>query len=134
MFDNNKQKALQELLEVLEKGVNLLENGNLDKDLYEAYEKYALSTVKMVYEAYNSTNLLYFIEEYGCMPSNDWSQYYMNPNSIFRRTQSFPALNSAASVYASCLSQYNNTSTEYRDKLMNLLKRLVYIAKMVVYE
>ena len=48
MFDSSRQKALKELLEVLGKGIDLLANENLDKDLYDAFEKYADSTIKMV--------------------------------------------------------------------------------------
>lgn len=120
MFDNSKQKALKELLEVLGKGVDLLANENLDKDLYEAFEKYASSTIKMVNEAY--------------MTYNDWSRYYTNPSSIFRSTPSFSALNSTASIYASFLSHNSNSSAEYREKLKNLLQELISIAKMVLYE
>lgn len=46
MFDSSRQKALKELLEVLGKGIDLLANENLDKDLYDAFEKYADSTIK----------------------------------------------------------------------------------------
>lgn len=120
MFDSSKQKALKELLEVLGKGIDLLANENLDKDLYEAFEKYADSTIKMVDEAYISCN--------------NWSRYYTNPTSIFRSSFSVPSLNSAASVYASFLSRQNNPAAEYREKLKNLLQRLVAVAKMVVYE
>ena len=41
---NNKQKALLELIELLNKGVDLLANNNLDKELYDAFEKYVQST------------------------------------------------------------------------------------------
>lgn len=57
MSDSSKQKALKELLEVISKGIDLLEFESLDKDLYEAFEKYANSTVKMVDEAYNRNKL-----------------------------------------------------------------------------
>lgn len=120
MFDSSKQKALKELLEVLGKGVDLLANENLDKDLYEAFEKYAASTIKMVNEAY--------------MSYNDWSRYFTNKTSIFRSTLGVPTLNSAASVYASYLSQQINPSAEYREKLKNLLQKLILLTQRVIYE
>ena len=49
---NNKQKALLELIELLNKGVDLLANNNLDKELYDAFEKYVQSTIKLVDAAY----------------------------------------------------------------------------------
>ena len=64
MFDKSKQTALKELLEVLAKGIDLLANENLDKDLYEAFEKYANSTIKMTEEAYNQSLISYFSSPY----------------------------------------------------------------------
>ena len=125
MFDNSKQKALKELLEVLGKGVDLLANENLDKDLYEAFEKYADSTIKMVDEAYNGGYMSYFSNPF--MPHN----YFNQPNPINYTGMSMP--HSAASLYASYLSEHNN-SAEYRNKLKNLLKQLILLAQKVVYE
>lgn len=62
MSDSDKQKALKELFEVIQKGVDLLTNENMDKDLYEAFEKYAYSTIKMVDEAYNRNRLKDLLE------------------------------------------------------------------------
>ena len=125
MFDSSKQKALKELLEVLGKGVDLLANENLDKDLYEAFEKYADSTIKMVNEAYNGGYMSYFSNPF--MPHN----YFNQPNPINYTGMSIP--HSAASLYASYLSEHNH-SAEYRNKLKNLLKQLILLAQKVVYE
>lgn len=125
MFDSSKQKALKELLEVLGKGIDLLANENLDKDLYEAFEKYANSTIKMVDEAYNGGYMSYFSNPF--MPHNHYNQ----PNPINYTGMSIP--HSAASLYASYLSEYNH-SAEYRNKLKNLLKQLILLAQKVVYE
>lgn len=46
MFDSSKQKALKELLEVLGKGIDLLANENLDKDLYDAFENMQILQLK----------------------------------------------------------------------------------------
>ncbi len=125
MFDSSKQKALKELLEVLGKGVDLLANENLDKDLYEAFEKYANSTIKMVDEAYNGGYMSYCSNPF--MPHN----YFNQPNPINYTGVSIP--HSAASLHASYLSEHNN-SAEYRNKLKNLLKQLILLAQKVVYE
>ena len=131
MFDNSKQKALKELLEVLSKGIDLLANENLDKDLYEAFEKYADSTTKMVNEAYNSNYLMYLAEECGYIPHN-----YLNPINMnnYLNPQINPLDVYTRNTYVSVMNAHNNISTEYREKLKNLLQRLISLAKMVIYE
>lgn len=125
MFDNSKQKALKELLEVLGKGIDLLANEGLDRDLYEAFEKYADSTMKMVNEAYNGGYMSYF--------SNPFMShsYFNRINPINCAGMSMP--HSVSSIYHSYLSEHNN-SAEYRNKLKNLLKQLILLAQKVVYE
>ena len=125
MLSYDQQKSLRELFIVLEKGIDLLANENLDKDLYEAFEKYADSTIKMVDEAYNGGYMSYFSNPF--MPHN----YFNQPNPINYTGMSMP--HSAASLYASYLSEHNN-SAEYRNKLKNLLKQLILLAQKVVYE
>ncbi|MBR3501369.1 MAG: hypothetical protein IKO06_00500 [Alphaproteobacteria bacterium] len=126
MFDNSKQKALKELLEVLGKGVDLLANENLDKDLYEAFEKYASSTIKMVDEAYYTNYSFGSMNAYssilGSYGSNNWMQNYTNPIDISMRNS-----------YAKLLMGKDN-SVEYRNKLKTLLQQLISIAKIVIYE
>lgn len=121
----DQQKALRELFIVLEKGVDLLANENLDKDLYEAFEKYADSTIKMVNEAYNGGYMSYFSNPF--MPHN----YFNQLNTI--NYTGVPMPHSAASLYASYLSGHN-TSAEYRKKLKDLLQKLILLAQKVVYE
>ena len=125
MLSYDQQKSLRELFIVLEKGIDLLANENLDKDLYEAFEKYANSTIKMVDEAYNGGYMSYFSNPF--MPHN----YFNQPNPINYTGMSIP--HSAASLYASYLSEHNH-SAEYRNKLKNLLKQLILLAQKVVYE
>ena len=124
MFDSSKEKALKELLEVLGKGVDLLANENLDKDLYEAFEKYANSTIKMVNEAYRPAY-------WACSEDLFWAHHFNHVNPINYTGMSMP--HSAASVYASYLSGHN-TSAEYRKKLKDLLQKLILLAQKVVYE
>lgn len=116
---NGKQKSLEELLEVIGKGIDLLANENLDKDLYEAFEKYADSTIKMVNEAYNGGYISCFSHSY--IP-------HIHFNQVINYTgMSMP--HSAASVY-----NFNEQSSEYRKKLKDLLKQLISLAQKVVYE
>lgn len=125
IFSDDRQKSLKELLEVILKGIDLLANENLDKDLYEAFEKYANSTIKMVDEAYNGGYMSYFSNPF--LPHN----YFNQPNPINYTGVSIP--HSATSLYASYLSEHNH-SAEYRNKLKNLLKQLILLAQKVVYE
>lgn len=118
---NSKQKSLEELFEVLIKGIDLLANENLDKDLYEAFEKYADSTIKMVNEAYNGGYISCFSHSY--IPRI----YFNQVNPINYTGMSMP--HSAASVY-----NFNEQSSEYRKKLKDLLKQLISLAQKVVYE
>jgi len=122
--DMGKQKALKELLEVLSKGVDLLANENLDKDLYEAFEKYASSTIKMLGEAYDQGTVAYLQNSY---ISHD---YFNSINNIYS-SYSVPH-NSAMSVMHDYMNQ--NRAVEYREKLKLLLQKLISIAKIVIYE
>lgn len=121
MLSYDQQKSLRELFIVLEKGIDLLANENLDKDLYEAFEKYANSTIKMVDEAYNGGYMSYFSNPF--LPHN----YFNQPNPINYMGMSMPH---------SAMGAYNLTkqSPEYRNKLKNLLKQLILLAQKVVYE
>ena len=121
MLSYDQQKSLRELFIVLEKGIDLLANENLDKDLYEAFEKYANSTIKMVDEAYNGGYMSYFSNPF--MPHN----YFNQPNPI--NYTDISMLHSAMSAYS-----LNRQSSEYRNKLKNLLKQLILLAQKVVYE
>ena len=123
MLSYDQQKSLRELFIVLEKGIDLLANENLDKDLYEAFEKYANSTIKMVDEAYNGGYMSYF--------SNPFMShsYFNRINPINCAGMSMP--HSASSIYHSYLPGYNN---EYRKKLKDLLQKLILLAQKVVYE
>ena len=124
MFDSSKQKALKELLEALGKGIDLLANENLDKDLYDAFEKYADSTIKMVDEAYRPAY-------WACSEDLFWVHHsnYAPMSTTFNTQISIP--HSAASVYTSYISRHNS---EYWKKLKDLLQKLISLAQKVVYE
>lgn len=122
--DMGKQKALKELLEVLSKGVDLLANDNLDKDLYDAFEKYASSTIKMFGEAYDQGTMAYLQNSY--IPHD----YFNHINNIY--TPYSMSYNSAMNFAHDYMNQ--NQSAEYREKLKHLLQKLISIAKIVIYE
>lgn len=114
---NSKQKSLEELFEVLIKGIDLLANENLDKNLYEAFEKYADSTIKMVDEAYG---LAYSESILGI--------YHFNQQNLINyKSLSIPY--SAKSAY-----NLSNQSSEYRKKLKDLLQKLILLVQKVVCE
>lgn len=123
MFDSSKQEALKELLEVLGKGIDLLTNENLDKDLYNAFEKYADSTIKMVNEAYNHNYIPYS---------------HFNSRSITNNPISFSIPNNTWPDYIkntySNVTNQPSTSSEYKIKLRNLLQRLILTAKTIIYK
>ena len=122
--DMGKQKALKELLVALSKGVDLLANENLDKDLYEAFEKYTSSTIKMLGEAYDQGTVAYLQNSY--IPHDCFNSI----NNIY--TPYSVSHNSAMSVMHDYMN--HNQSVEYREKLKLLLQKLISIAKIVVYE
>lgn len=124
MFDGGRQKALKELLEALDKGIDLLGNETLDKDLYEAFEKYASSTIKMVHEAYRHNYISYFSGSY--MPYS-----YSGNFNPFSATHT-PVPHSAMSAMMTHSSQFN--TIEYKAKLRLLLQELIILAKKVANE
>lgn len=121
MFDKNKQEALKELLEVLEKGVNLLANNNLDKRLYDAFEKYANSTIEMVDEAYNRGFISYLSRPY--MPHNCFN--HMNQFGYHHISMPHSAMSGHI---------HNIETSEYREKLKDLLQKIISVAKRVTYK
>lgn len=134
IFSDNRRKALSELFIVLEKGIDLLVNESLDKDLYDAYEKYASSTIKMIDEAYGKNYTSYIPDNCSDIPYN-----YFNPintciNSIYPLNFPYNSWNHIGNIYSSHLTGHNNASMEYKNKLKSLLQKLIAIAKMVVYE
>ena len=134
MLDSNKQKALNELLEALGKGIDLLANEHLDKDLYEAFEKYASSTIKLIDEAYLQNYTSYLTENYRyCMPHNNFTSNYFNPlNYISPFNQNYISMPHPAINEYYMGRQYNESN--YREKLKSLLQKLISIAKRVIYE
>lgn len=128
-WNNSKQKSLRELLEVIEKGVDLLSSENVSKDLYDAFEKYALSTIKMVDEAFSTNYSLNFID--GCNPMQSYFNWGMGiPKYQYVDPMTFNYMNPR---YNPILGTYENVS-EYKDKLKAKLHQILLIAKTITYE
>lgn len=131
---NNKQKALLELIELLNKGIDLLANNNLDKDLYNAFEKYVQSTIKLVDAAYMTTY------EFSFSTSVDpLSSYRYNPMGIYHDISSslFSRPNMLPQSYGNYMTNiYSNLGTnsdrDYKLDLKILLQRLISIFKVLV--
>ncbi|MEI3533946.1 MAG: hypothetical protein V8R11_02265 [Alphaproteobacteria bacterium] len=132
-FCNNKQKALLELIELLNKGIDLLSNDNLDKDLYNAFEKYVQSTIKLVDAAYMTTYELSFFNNYDPL-----SSYRYNPfsggNSLF--SNMFPHSSTIPINYgipsADIAQNWGiNNGKNYKNEIKILLQRLISILKFL---
>lgn len=85
-FDDDTKKTLHELLEVLRQGIDLLVNNNLNADLYYAYEKYVIATIKLVDNAYWK-NYVSMFEENSLSPNPvrnllAYSQFVQSPNPV----------------------------------------------------
>lgn len=133
MLDTNKQKALNELLEVLGKGVDLLMNDNIDKDLYVAYEKYVTSTIKLVENAYqNSFSSIYSSPQFYGYGLNSYSNYdslYTSP--VYSYSLKCPNIYTG---YSSTIQTNNIDTLQYKQQVRDLVLKLISIAKMVVYK
>ncbi len=133
---NNKQKALLELIELLNKGIDLLANNNLDKELYDAFKKYVQSTIKLVDAAYTTTYEFSFASNYDPL-----SPYRYNP--FLRHNDISSSLFPQPSIMSSNYSSYPASlfqswgvgdSKDYKPDLKILLQRLISILKSLVNE
>ncbi len=135
IFSDNRQKALSELFIVLEKGIDLLVNEGLDHDLYDAFEKYAFSTIKMIDESYGKNYTSYISDNCVSIPYDYFNPINTSINSVNPLGFPYnPWENYRRNMYVSLLTGHNNDSIEYKNKLKALLQKLISIAKMVVHE
>ncbi len=126
MLNYNKQKALGELLDVINKGISLLANDYLGKDLCQAYEKYVFSTMQLVDAAFTTNYSLEFSKNYS--PFRQSSPVYGNDYWL-KSITSIHQPNSAKNITATF-----DVSSERRHKeeLQKLLQRLVDITKILI--
>ena len=122
MANYNKQNALNELLDAINKGISLLADSRLEKDLYQAYERYVLSTMQLVDAAFLTSYSLGISINHP-LSDNLSTPFYQNPNS-----GTYGYMNHSAKA----LLQLLDTSKErYKEDLQKLLQRLVDIVKVL---
>lgn len=127
LFDNNKRKVISELLEVISKGVELLSTEHLDKNLYDSFERYVVSTLKIADSTFATNYASYFSSSSG---ASIWSNNYgfgtsFNPYL----NMSYP--NSAASLNR--IQQMEQETKEYKIKLKYTMQQLITIVKGLMY-
>lgn len=132
MFYDSKKQSLSELLETMNKGIDLLTNNNLDQELCNAFEKYALSTIRMVDSAYMTNYELHFSNT---IDSPYGIGGYGNPFGRYT-TPIYPMGYQSSPHSASSIGNYFNTSRnkEYQDKIKSILQKLIIVIKGLINE
>jgi hypothetical protein len=132
---DNKRHALLELIELLDKGIDLLANNNIDKDLYNAFERYVQSTIKLVDAAYMTAYEFSFSQAV-----NSFSSYNLNPfGGSSNISSSFPPYTDI--MHPNCgnysANMFSNdgisSNRDYKPDLKILLQRLISIFKVLIY-
>lgn len=137
---DNKSNALDELLEVINKGIDLLGKENIDKELFNAWSRYAKSTIELIDTAYNtnfSIGLLYDEENlYNPFYINSLGQSLNNSLKIDRITgigsKYFPTTSNSAMSGFDVFN--NNVNNKMKNNLITILKNLVLIVKKLPKE
>ena len=127
LFDNNKRKVISELLEVVNKGIELLATEHLDKSLYDSFERYVISTLKIADSTFATNYASYFSSNNGnfIWPNNYGFASNFNPY----KNMSYP--NSAASLNR--MQQMEQETKEYKIKLKYTMQRLITIVNGLMY-
>jgi hypothetical protein len=125
LLDNNKSKVISELLDVISKGVELLATEYLDKGLYDSFERYATSTLKVVDVTF-ATNYVSYISS-----SNSLWNHNCGMGGLFNSYSNMHYPNSAASINR--MKQMEQETKEYKIKLKYILQQLVTIVKGIMY-
>lgn len=144
-YSANKFQAIGKLLEAIDKGIDLLTNKNLDEELYDAFERYVVSTLKLV-DAYCQTC---YSSDFVQFSNNSMLSHFNIPNNLGVYSNPIYPHNNPFNLN---MSNYNLCSVEnigfshqdmgipkkseinYQDKLQETLKKLVSISKMIVCE
>lgn len=141
IYSANKSQAIDKLLETIDKGIDLLTNKNLDKELYDVFERYVISTLKLV-DAYCQTcysaDFMQFSNNSMFDRFNIPNNLGMNNNPIFYNNINRPTYiphsweNIGISRYDIGIPR--EPEINYQDKLKETLKKLVSVSKMIVCE
>ena len=127
LFDNNKRKVISELLEVVNKGIELLATEHLDKYLYDSFERYVVSTLKIADSTFATNYASYFSSNNG---NSIWSNNYgFSPNFNLYKNMFYP--NSAASLNR--MQQMEQETKEYKIKLKYTMQQLITIVNGLMY-
>jgi hypothetical protein len=129
---NNKQTALLELMELLSKGIDLLANNTLDKDLYNAFERYVQSTIKLIDSAYMTTYESNFFPAVNPFQSHSSNVFggYMSSSSYPTNTMAPNCDDYSANPF---LNVGISSNRDYKPDLKILLQRLISIVKALFY-
>lgn len=125
LFDNNKRKVISELLEVINKGIELLTTEYLDKNLYDSFEQYIISTLRIVDSTFMTNYTLYFSSHNTSMGYNNYEL-----NASVNPYLNMANINSAVSLNR--MQKMEQETKEYKLKLKYTLQQLVTIVKGVI--
>lgn len=133
-FFDDSEKTLHELLEVLSKGIDLLANDNLAANLYEAYEKYVIATIKLVDNSY-CKNYTKRFEEKDFFSSYHFTSAlrYSPPRIDMSYKTSFGNSEYNQGQYLNPFIQ-NYSSVNYKEKLKVLLQKIIIVVKEITSE
>ena len=131
-FFDNSEKTLRELLEVLSKGIDLLANDNLDANLYDAYEKYVISTIKLVDNAYlkNYTSRFEQTNNIGRYPFVSYTPMGI-PHEPYQPLRGGTFLGNLGYTQQFGI---NRPTVNYKEKLKNLLQKITTVVKEITSE
>lgn len=131
MIEYNKQNALAELLDVINKGIDLLASNYLEQDLYNAYERYALSTLQLVDAAFLTTYSFDFSNNSSRFSSLGYPNVANAPIGL-RDYLNPQYLHSARDIAQQFGLSDNNNNSNNISNLKLLLQRLVSIMKTLI--
>lgn len=137
-FFDDSAKTLRELLEVLSKGIDLLANDNLNAELYYAYEKYVIATIKLVDNAYWKNYAARFEEK------NPFDSYPFTSPSVYsqpRIDMPYQPVDQQTLLGNFAYSQQhlnpfiqNQPPVNYKEKLKVLLQKITTVVKELTME
>ncbi len=144
-YSASTPQAMEKLLEAMDKGIDLLINQNLDKDLYDAFERYVISTLKLVdvycrtsYEAdfvqFSNNSIFNQFNIPADMGVCSNPMYLYNNSSFLNVASPNPIVWNNPYMPNCGIGISKQTEINYQDKLKEVLKKLVSIAKIVAYK
>lgn len=143
VFSNSKTKVMNELLEVISKGIDLLGQEKISDDLFEAWNKYMISTVQLVDTTYNtnyamelSTDNPFRPSRYWgsmCPPDLNWQNWPYNNHSLGSRYMSEIGIPGYTSALGASMFNSDNTNKN-RSSVRIAIQVLLEIVKKISQE